>query len=280
MKKAARPDRPNQHRAEQERHGPADQQADQDLRVGHGEEAGEVVVLGGGHLAELVFAAHGDHGDEAGEQRDGGDHGRADGDALGFGLGGVAHRVEVGQDLPCPLVLLGRHVFRLAGLQFLAVGVAVVAHLADAVGVVGHRPEHVHRDRVAGQRQHADAGHGHAVGDEHGRRAPVAKDREDDRRGNHQQGRHRALVTHGEALDDVRGVARLTGPGQRLDRVVRGVGVVAGHLVQARRPGSRRSGRSAPAACPGRAECRRLNQAAKSAGFPSGKPAFGHRDNP
>ena len=63
-----------------------------------------VAYCADGHLADLVFAADRDDGDEAGEQRDGGDDGRADGDALGLGLGRVAHRVEVGQDLAGPLV--------------------------------------------------------------------------------------------------------------------------------------------------------------------------------
>ena len=109
--------RPNQHRAEEEGHGAADQQADEHLGIGHREEAGEVVVLWTRHLLEVLLAAHGDHGDEAGEQRDGGDHGRADGDALGFGLGGIAHGVEVGQDLPGPLVSAGGMYSGSAGLH-------------------------------------------------------------------------------------------------------------------------------------------------------------------
>ena len=52
---------------------------------------------------------------------------------LVIGLGGVAHGVEVGQDLAGLLVVLLAHLL------------AVVAHLADAVGVVGHRAEHVHQ---------------------------------------------------------------------------------------------------------------------------------------
>ncbi len=45
-------------------------------------------------------------------------------------------------------------------------------HLADAVGVVGDRAEGVHRHVVAGQRQHADTGHRHAVEHE-GRSASI-----------------------------------------------------------------------------------------------------------
>ena len=73
--------------------------------------------------------------------------------------------VEVGEDLAGALVAAGLRLLHL---------VLVVAHLADAVGVVGHRAEHVHGDGVAGQGQHADAGHGDAVGDEERRRAGVA----------------------------------------------------------------------------------------------------------
>ena len=42
----------------------------------------------------------------------------------------------------------------------------VVAHFADAVGVVGHGAKDVHRDRIAGEREHANARHGDAEGDE------------------------------------------------------------------------------------------------------------------
>jgi len=38
------------------------------------------------------------------------------------------------------------------------------------------RGEDVHRDRVAGQGEHADAGHGHAIGDEQ-RRVPAYRGR-------------------------------------------------------------------------------------------------------
>ncbi len=56
----------------------------------------------------------------------------------GLGYAGML----VGQDLAGVCVILFAHL----GL--------VITHLADAVGVVGHRAEHVHRDRVAGQGQH------------------------------------------------------------------------------------------------------------------------------
>ena len=56
----------------------------------------------------------------------------------------------------------GREIARIAGLKIGAIGRLVESHLADAVGVVGHRAEHVHADRVAGEREHADAAHRHA----------------------------------------------------------------------------------------------------------------------
>ena len=109
----------------------------------------------------------------------------------------------------------------------------VVAHLADAVGVVGHRAEHVHRDRVAGQGQHADAAHRHAIGDEQRTGAGVDQHGQEDRDGDDQRAHHGRLVADGEALDDVRGVAGLAGLGQALDRLVLGVRVVLVHLFRA-----------------------------------------------
>ena len=213
----------DQHRAEEERHGAADKEADEHHRVGDGELAGLGHILGGGHLADLVFAAHGDDRDEAGEERDGGDDRGADRDALGLGLGRVAHGVEVGEDLAGALV---------AALLLFLHRLGVVAHFADAVGVVGHGTEHVHRDGVAGQREHADAGHGHAIGDEERRGARVAEVGEEDGDGDDDHHGDRAFIADRKALDDVGGVARLAGFREALHRRMRGVGVIARHLVQ------------------------------------------------
>ena len=79
-----------------------------------------------------------------GEQRHGGDDGRADGEALGDGLGGVADRVEAHHD---PLGLAAE----------------LARHLGDAGGVVGHRTERVLGDDDAGGGEHAHAGEGHQV---------------------------------------------------------------------------------------------------------------------
>ena len=53
-----------------------------------------------------------------------------------------------------------------------------------------------------------------------GEAAVVTEDRQGDRHRQHQRGHHRRLITHGEALDDVRGVAGLAGAGQALHRLV------------------------------------------------------------
>ena len=190
------------------------------IGLGHRELARLDQVLRGRHLVDVRLFADGDHGDEAGEQAHGGDHRRADRDPLRLGLGGVAHRVEVGQDLAGPLVVLLAHLF------------AVVAHLADAVGVVGDRAEDVHADRVAREREHADAAHRHAVGDEDRARPRIDEDREQDRHRNDHGGHHRRLVPEGESLDDVGRVARRARLGQRLDRFVVGMRVIARALVQ------------------------------------------------
>ena len=79
-----------------------------------------------------------------GEQGHRGDDGRADGEALGDGLGGVAHGVEADHD---PLGL----------------AVELARHLGDAGGVVGHRAEGVLGDDHAGGGEHAHAGEGHEV---------------------------------------------------------------------------------------------------------------------
>ena len=170
------------------------------IGVGHGELAGDGVVQVhvAGQLADLVLAAHRDDRDEGGEEGHGRDDGGADRDALGLGLGGVAHRVQVGQDLPGALVAAGLLLFHL---------VLVVAHLADAVGVVGDGAEDVHGDRVAGEGEHADARHGDAVGDEDGRRAGVDEHGQEDGDRDHAQHGDGALIAEGEALDDVGGVA-------------------------------------------------------------------------
>ena len=123
---------------------------------------------------------------EAGEQHDRGEHRRADRVTLGDRLGGVADRVEAVGDLAH---LLGQ-----------------VRHLGDAAGVVGDRPERVERDDQPGQRQQAHDRDADAVdaGDAAAGELPGAEDAEHD----HDRRQRRRLQARGEALDDVRRVAR------------------------------------------------------------------------
>ena len=124
--------------AEQVGQQAAEQQADHDVGVGEREIDLQVVEDRAGlRLAdeELQVLVVG------GEQHQRAEAGRADGIALGDGLGGVADRVE-----------------RVGGLADL---LGQARHLGDAAGVVGDRTEGVERHHHAGQRQHA----GHRDGD-------------------------------------------------------------------------------------------------------------------
>ena len=125
--------------------------------------------------------------------------------------------------------------------DFLVLGFAhrllVVAHFADAVGVVGHGPEDVHRDRVAGERQHADAAHGHAEGDERGLGAGIDQHAGENRRDDDHHRRHAAFVADGKALDDIGGMAGLQLLARLFTGLVLGAGVVLGAFVQQPRPG-------------------------------------------
>ena len=127
--------------------------------------------------------------------------GRTDGIALGHRLGRVAHRVE--------------RVGRLA--HFLG----QVGHLGDAAGIVGDRAIGIERDDHAGQRQHGGRGKrdteqaGSAVGD-------------DDADADHEHRQERRFHRHGQALDDVGGVARRRCLGDAAHRAIGGGGVVLG----------------------------------------------------
>ena len=115
-----------------------------DLRVGH-VDLGEDVVeqrVAGDALERVELAA--DRLDVRGEQRDRRDDRGADGEALGDGLGGVAHRVEAHHD-PLGLAL------------------ELARHLGDAGRVVGDRAEGVLGDDDAGGGEHAHAGEGDHV---------------------------------------------------------------------------------------------------------------------
>jgi hypothetical protein len=110
----------HRHRAEQVRDQAADEEADDHHRVAQVEADVQPEAL------ELVRVVGKEH------QR--GEAGRADGVALGHGLGGVADRVErIGH---------GAH------------AVGQLAHLGDAAGVVGDGAVGVERDHDAGHAQH------------------------------------------------------------------------------------------------------------------------------
>ena len=143
-----------------------------------------------------------------GEQHQRGEAGRADGVALGHGLGGVAHRVQRVGDVA--------HATRQVG------------HLGDAAGVVGDRAVGVERDDDAGHAEHRGRGDRDAVqaGQRVGR-----QDRDADEE--HRPGgrAHR----HAEAGDDVGAVAGGRGLRDVLHRLVLGAGVVLGDPDQRRR---------------------------------------------
>ena len=120
---------------------------------------GVLGVLRQRHEVNVLFTADGDDRDEAGEQGDGGDDGGADRDTLGFGLRRVADRIQVRKDLTGAMIVPRLLLFHL---------VRIISHFADAVGIVRYRTKDVHGDRVACQGEHADTGHGHAIGDEQG----------------------------------------------------------------------------------------------------------------
>ena len=137
-----------------------------------------------------------------GEQHQRAEARRADGVALGDGLGGVADRVE-----------------RVGGLADL---LGQARHLGDAAGIVRDRTEGVERHHHAGHRQHA----GHRDGD-----AEQAGQLEgDDDAGDDDEGRQGGrLQRDGEALDDVGAVAGHGGLADRAHGAVADAGVVLRH---------------------------------------------------
>ena len=122
-------DRLHAHGAEQVRHHAADEQADDDRRIGK-RELDELAGV-------LQFVG------VVGEQHQRRETGGADGVALGHGLGGVADGVEWVGD--------GAHFLR------------QVRHFGNAAGVVGDRAIGVERDDDAGHAEHRGRGDGDAV---------------------------------------------------------------------------------------------------------------------
>ena len=142
-----------------------------------------------------------------GEQQEGGERGAADGVTLGERLGGVAHGVQA--------VGLHPDFFRL------------LAHLDNAAGVVGDRPEGIHGQNVGSGSQHAHGGHRrpeeagvlHAAGQADVVGAHDGNSDDDDR---HRSGLH----GHRHAGNDVGGRTGFRRFGDRAYRAVFVFGVV------------------------------------------------------
>ena len=168
-------------RREQVDHDAADQEPDQNRRIGDRERAAVREELSAAlFLSELDL--------ECLEQHERREHGRTDRVALRDGLRRVADRVERVGDVAD---LLGQ-----------------LRHLGDAARVVRDRTESVERDDQAGQRKLGDDGDRDAV-DAGELVCAQDRQRQDERRGS------RALEALCEALDDV---GRVPGLGRLGDR--------------------------------------------------------------
>ena len=153
------------------------------------------LVLGDG-LADRVLVGA--------EQRGRRQHRGGDRDALGDGLGGVADRVQLGQDLRT-----GR--------------ADVAGHLGDALGVVRDRAEGVHRDDHADRGEQAAAGQRHREQRHRDGRAAEQEGTE------HRGGDHQRGVDGGFEADRDAGQDHGGGTGQRgVADVLHGLALGAG----------------------------------------------------
>ena len=151
-------DRVDGQTGEQEHHGRTEEHADQDQLGLKTRKSSSALPSSAVTPAASTSASATDVGVGA-EQRGRGQHGGRDRDALGDRLGGVADRVELGQDLR-------------------ALGAHVTGHLRDALGVVGDRTEGVHGH------DHADRGQQTATGQRH-------REQRDRHESRHRAGRRR-----------------------------------------------------------------------------------------
>ena len=151
--------------------------------------------------------------DERGEQRDGRDDRGADGEALGDGLGGVAHRVEAHHD-PLGLAL------------------ELARHLGDAGRVVGDGAEGVLGDDDTGGGQHAHAGEGHQVEGELDV-AVAHPDRDTERDADGEDGVDARLEAGADAGEHHGGRAGARRLGDLTDRCGLGGGEVLGEAAEA-----------------------------------------------
>ena len=149
------------------------------------------------------------------EQRGRREHGRRDGDALGDGLGRVADRVELGEDL--------------RGLR-----VDVTGHLGDALGVVRDRAERVHGDDDADGREQATAGERDEE-QRQGHRATTEQEGEVDGATDDRGGVDGRLEADADAREDDRGRTGERRARDVLGRALVGAGEVAGEPEDDRR---------------------------------------------
>ena len=223
MVPGGRTDRADRERAEEEDQHQAQEATDEDLDLGQIDREG----VDAGGFFDLVEIGR--------EQQEGGQRRRSDGVALGQRLRRVADPVQDVGDVPN---LFGR-----------------LGELCDATGVVGDRPEGVHRQDVGHRGQHAhgrdrgaeqtwiDVARGQGRGQRRGLGAKEIRqtqgDRDDDRRD------AGALEADGKARDDVGRGARQRGASKLLHRPPVAGGVVLGDVhegdarQQAGQPGQR-----------------------------------------
>ena len=91
-------------------------------------------------------------GDKALKERDGGDHGGRNGKAFGECFGRVARRVQLGDHF-----IAGECAWR-AAVEICLMLRHGPGHLENALGIVGDRPERIHRQNVAGRSQQSQPG--------------------------------------------------------------------------------------------------------------------------
>ena len=186
----------HRHAAEHEGQKPAEQQADHDVRVGNREIDRDVVEErtfdGARREVFQVFRIRR-------KQHECAETGRADRVAFRDGLGRVADSVQ--------------RIGRLADFR------RQFGHFSNAAGIVRHRTEGVERHDHAGNAEHGGGGDGDAI--EAGEVVGQQDAADDD-----QRRKRGGFKRDGQALDDVRAVARLGGFRDRADGTVLGFRVV------------------------------------------------------
>lgn len=147
----------------------------------------------------------------------------ANGNPLGNGLGGVAGGIKISQHLT------GLPVFGFA--HFLG----IKTHFANAVGIVGDRAEDIHAKGIAGKRKHANAAHGHAVGDKNRIGACENQHAGNNSTGDNQGRPDAAFHADGKTLDNIGRMSCIAGADECFNRRM----LCAGEIFRA--PVSRQS---------------------------------------